>query len=272
MPRMGIRPSTAGTVVVFLVAAAGLSHAQDQQPRSARAYCLKVADDKAPEFESMVRDVGIPVEKGRVAAGRTKGFDLLRAVVPLGAAARCDYIALFHYGMLPEALPADGLDEDLKRAGLAPTTTAQQVLQKWSALTDLVSLEWWWFAERIGAAWPKGSYATINFWKIRPDGFEDFLAVERRYWKPLAEALLKSGKKESWDLVGIWAPFQSGYQGLTINTDHDWATMMQPWSVVEEAWKKEFPGLTFAQAEAQKQSVRTQSHTEIYKVVETTTN
>ena len=273
MPRMGIRPCAAGAVAVFLVAAAVSGHAQDQQPRSARAYCLKVADGREAEFESLVRDVAIPVEKGRAAAGRTKGFDLLRAVVPLGAAARCDYIALFHYGMLPEALPADGLDEDLKRAGLASTTTAQQVLQKWNALTDLVSLEWWWFAERVGPAWPRGSYATINFWKIRPNGFEDFLAVERRYWKPIAESMLKSGKKESWDLVGIWAPFQSeGYQGLTINTDHDWDAMMQPWSVVEEAWKKEFPGLTFAQAEAHKQSVRTQSHTEIYKVVETTTN
>ena len=39
----------------------------------------------------------------------------------------------------------------------------------------------------------------INFWKIRLNGFEDYLAVERHYWKPLAEALLKSGRKESWD-------------------------------------------------------------------------
>lgn len=269
MPRIGIGPF--GAVAVFLVAVAGSSRAQDQQPRTARAYCLKVADDKASEFESMVRDVGIPVEKGRAAGGRTKGFDLLRAVVPMGAAARCDYIALFHYGMLPEAVPADGLEEDLKRAGL--TTTAQQVLQNWNALTDLASLEWWWFAERIGPAWPKGSYATINFWKTRSDGFEDFLMVERRYWRPIAEALLRSGKKESWDLVWIWAPFRrDGYQGLTINTDHDWATMLQPWSAVEDAWQKEFPGLTFTQAEAHKQGVRTQSHTEVYKVIETTTH
>ena len=32
-------------------------------------------------------------------------------------------------------------DRELKRAGLA--TTAQQVLQRWMALSDLVSLEWW---------------------------------------------------------------------------------------------------------------------------------
>jgi len=55
----------------------------------------------------------IPVEQGRVTAGKAKGFDLLRAVVPLGSAARCDYIAVFHYGLLPEALPAEGLEEDL---------------------------------------------------------------------------------------------------------------------------------------------------------------
>lgn len=270
MSRSAIGRSGAGAVAVLLVAAAGSSHAQDQEVKTARAYCLKVADDKAAEFESLVRDVGIPVEKGRAAAGKTQGYDVLRAVVPAGAAARCDYLVLFRYGMLPEAVPADGLDEELKRAGLA--TTAQQVLQTWRALSDLVSLEWWWFAERVGPAWPKGSYATINFWKTQSDGFENFLAVERQYWKPIAEALLESGKKESWDLVWVWAPFRrDGYQGLTIDTDHDWATMVQGWSAVEEAWKKKFPGLTFAQAEAHKQSVRTPSHTEIYRVIETTT-
>jgi len=271
MPRGGIRQSAVGVFAVLVVVAAGSSHAQSQEPSSARAYCLKVAGEKAAEFESMVRDVGIPVEQGRVTAGKAKGFDLLRAVVPLGSAARCDYIAVFHYGLLPEALPAEGLEEDLRRAGLA--MTAQQVMQKWNALTELVSLEWWWFAERVGPAWPKGAYVRINFWKIRPNGFEDYLAVERHYWKPLAEALLKSGRKESWDLVGIWAPFRAdGYQGLTINIYHDWKTMMEPWSVVEEAWKKVFPGLPFSLAEAHKQSVRTDSHAEIFRLVVTTTN
>lgn len=92
MPRGGIRQSAVRVLAVLVVVAAGSSHAQSQEPSSARAYCLKVAGEKAAEFESMVRDVGLPVEQGRVTAGKAKGFDLLRAVVPLGSAARCDYL------------------------------------------------------------------------------------------------------------------------------------------------------------------------------------
>ena len=270
MPRSRIHSSTAGVFVVLVAVAGGPSYAQNQDPRSARAYCLKVAGEKEAEFESFVRDVAIPVEKGRVAAGETKGFDLLRAVVPLGSAARCDYITVFHYGLLPEALPAEDLDGGLKRAGLA--MTAQQVMQKWYALSDLVSLEWWWFAERVGPAWPKGSYVNINFFKIRPNGFQDYLAAERKYWKPIVEAYLASGRKVSWDLVGLWAPSRAdGYSGMTFDAFHDWQTMMASQSAFEETWAKVNPGVEFSLIEELKQSIRATSHNELYRLIETTT-
>jgi len=41
--------------------------------------------------------------------------------------------------------------------------------------------------------------------------------------------------------------------------------------VVEEAWRKVFPGLSFSLAEEHKQSVRTASHTETFRLIETTT-
>jgi hypothetical protein len=270
MPRNGSRLSAVGAFAVLVAGVGGSSSAQEQAPRSARAYCLKVASEKAVEFESFVGDVGIPLERSRVAAGESKGFDLLRAVVPLGAEARCDYVAVFHYGLLPEALPTDRMGEHMKRAGL--DQPVEQAMEKWDALTDLVSLEWWWFAERVGPAWPKGSYVNINYYKIRANGFDDYLAAERTYWKPMVEAYRAAGKKVSWDLVGLWAPFRAdGYQGMTFDVFHDWATMMESQSAFTETWPKVNPGLSFALVEELKQSVRVGTHSALFRVVQTTT-
>jgi hypothetical protein len=269
-----VRTFSVAVLALVAAVAGGPAFAQDQEPRSARAYCLKVASDKAAELEAFVADVGIPLERQRVAAGESKGFDLLRAVVPLGGEARCDYIAVFRYGLLPEALPTDRLGEYLKQAGVGQT--AQQSMQKWEALTDLVGLEWWWIAERVGSDWAKGSYVLLNYWKIAPDRFGDYLAVERAYWKPVAEADLAAGKKITWDLVGLWAPSRSdGYQGLTINAYHDWAELMKfqtDQASFDSTWSKVQPGLRFDLVERFKQGVRTASHNALFRVVHTTTN
>lgn len=271
MLKSGIRPFAVRALALLAALASGTSDVRGQETSSARAYCLKATEGRASELESLMRDVAIPVEKGRVAAGKTKGFDLLRAVVPAGSDARCDYLAVFRYATLPEAVPADGLGEDLKRAGLS--LTAQQILDKLNAVSRLVSLEWWWFAEHVGPAWPKGTYVNINFWKIRPDGFADYLAAERKYWKPMAEAYVAAGRKTSWDLVGLWAPFRAdGYQGMTFDAFHDWKAMMDAQSAFEETWKKLNPDLDFALVERLKQGIRTSTHNELYRLIETTTN
>lgn len=266
----GSRHLTAGVVAVVVTVAGAPGSAQDQEPRSARAYCLRVAADRAAEFETFVADVGIPLERRRMAAGESKGFDLLRAVVPLGADARCDYLAVFRYGLLPEALPTDRLGEYLKQAGVGQTE--QQATGRWNALTELVGLEWWWIAERVGADWPKGSYVNINYFKIRQDGFEDYLAVERAYWKPMVEAYVAAGRKVTWDLVGLWAPFRAdGYQGMTIDVSHDWATLVGGQPAFQQTWPKVQPALGFDLVEGFKQSVRTSSHSALFRVVHTTT-
>jgi hypothetical protein len=267
-------------VVACLVASCGTpSSAQEQEPHSARAYCLKVASKDTAEFESLVRDVGIPVEKSRVQAGETKGFDLLRAVVPLGSSARCDYISVFHYGLLPEAPPGEGLGEAMERAGV--DMSVEQVMAQWDALSDLVSLEWWWFNERVGPAWPEGSYVHINHYQLREGvAFGDYLSANRMYWRPIVERLLESGRKVSWDDVGIWRPFRAdGYQALTFDVFHDWETMMthQPfifgenWDGEGGIWSEVHPNVSLDQLTFHMSRIRKDLGHELFRVVETTT-
>jgi hypothetical protein len=257
-------------VACLVVTCSALASAQEQGPHSARVLCLKVSHADAAEFESLVREAGIPAEKQRIAAGESVGFDLLRAVVPVGSAARCDYLAIFHYGQLSEAEPGDNVADYLSRAGI----DAQPVMEKWSQLLEQVGSEWWWWAERVGPAWPKGSYVNITQWRTAANGFGHFVQVERSYFKPLAEAWREEGAKFSWDIVGLWAPSGEsvGYSGMTINVYYDWQTMMG-WlnEVFGRIWPKVFPGLDGTMIEDLKQSVRSQHATAIYRVVETTT-
>jgi hypothetical protein len=264
------RTHLAAVVACLVVSSGTPGSAQEQELHSARVLCLKVSPADAAEFESLVREAGIPAEKERIAAGESVGFDLLRAVVPAGSACRCDYLVIFHYGLLAEAEPGDNVADYLSRAGIDP----QPVMAKWSQQVEQVGSEWWWWVERVGPAWPKGSYVNIAQWRTKANGFGHFVELERSYFKPLAEAWREEGAKFSWDIVGLWQPGGEsvGYNGMTINVYHDWETM-RGWlqEVFGRIWPKVFPGLDGTMIEDLKQSVRSQHASAIYRVVETTT-
>ena len=258
--------------VTCLALGAGLAHGQEQEPHSARAYCLKVPSGQFAELEALVRDAGIPAEKQRIAAGESTGFDLLRGVVPLGSSARCDYIAVFHYGLLPEAEPGDTLLDHATKAGVE----GEAAMKRWSELTELVSVQWWWFAERVGPAWPRGSYIHVNHYQLNEDAtFQDYLASHRMYWKPIVERLLADGRKVSWDDVGIWRPFEAdSHQAVTLDVFHDWETMMTHQGYIFDdggIWSEVHPNTTLDQMVFHMSRIRKQLGDELFRVVATTT-
>lgn len=258
--------------VTVMTAGAALAPAQGQEPHSARAYCLKVPSGQFAELEAVVRDVGIPVEKERMAAGESTGFDLLRGVVPVGTSARCDYLAVFHYGLLPEAEPGDTILDLATRAGVQ----GEAAMKKWNELTELVSLQWWWFAERVGPPWPTGSYVHINHYQLNEEAtFQDYLAGNRMYWKPIVERLLADGKKVSWDDVGIWRPFRAdSYQMVTFDVFHDWETMMAHQGSIfgdDGIWSRVHPNTTPDQLGFHMSRIRKDLGNELFRVVATTT-
>ena len=233
----------------------------------------EVADDKSAEFESLVRDVGIPVEMGRAAAGKTQGYDVLRAVVPRGSGRPVRLPRpCSASGCSRRRFPPTGLDEDLKRAGLA--TTAQQVLQRWRALKrprqpGVVVVR--------RARRPRLAEGQLRDHQLLEDAVRWVRGLPRGRAAVLETHRRGAPRSRGRRSLGTWSGFGAlpkadGYQGLTINTDHDWATMVQRLAFPGRGQDQVFPGLTFAQAEAHKQSVRTQSHTEIFRLVVTTTN
>jgi len=264
------------TVVACLVVAWGtVSGAQEQAPHSVRTYCIKVAPESVAAYTSLARETLLPMMKSRVATGGDlKGFDVLRAVVPNGTSARCNFINVYHYGLLPEDVPSLSWGQDLARAGI--DMTVDELWSKLRKIGEVVGEEWWWYLERVGPAWPDGSYVTINHWQLK-DGvsWDDHAAFGRRVWKPIVEAMIADGRKVSWDDVGVWAPSRAdGYQTLTLDVFHDWETMTSqiPYLFGEGGvWKKVHPDMTPAQLTRHDALLRRTLFSNLYRVIATTT-
>jgi len=235
---------------------------------------VKVPVEKAADYEKLWQEIGMPIERGRVAAGEKKGTDVLRAVVPIGRSARCDYLIVNHYGLLPEELPIEGITEDARRVGL--DVTGEEVMAKLRALQEVVGLEWWWYLERVGPAWPQGSYIRINHWQLNEGvSWDDHRAFGQRIWKPIVEGMLAAGRKVSWDDVGVGAPYRAdGYQTLTLDVFHDWETMVttNPFLFGDDGlWSKVHPNMTPTELGRHDRLIRKNLATDVYRVAFTTT-
>jgi hypothetical protein len=55
--------------------------------------------------------------------------------------------------------------------------------------------------------------------KVADDNFDDWIAYEKKVWKPLAEALVKDGKQSGWSLnvQRMPAGSETPYQAVTVD-------------------------------------------------------
>jgi hypothetical protein len=257
--------------LALVVALAGVAPAWAQSPeewRSTREYCVKVLPGKARAYEAFLRDVTMPLNRSRVEAGEFETFAVERAVIPAGSSARCDYRLAYSYkGIPPEEATGEQLDAALKRAGLR--LTADQMTDQRSALIELVGVDFWGTIDSAGGEWAKGSYLTFNHYKVKDGQFDKYTPLEKT-WKPLVEARIKAGSKQSWLLVGLWMPQGDAvpYNTMTIDVFPSWAEVMKSAASFQDEWKVVHPDMPFQMVEDQKAKVRTVYKSELYRVVD----
>jgi hypothetical protein len=260
--------------VVLLVALAGAASAQSQSPedwRSTREYCVKVLPGKARAYEAFLRDVTVPLNRSRAEAAEFEAFAVERAVIPAGSSARCDYLLAYTYkGIPPEEATTEQLDAALKRAGLR--LTAEQMADQRSALVQLVGVHFWGTIDSAGGEWAKGSYLTFNHYNVKDGQFDEYIRLDKT-WKPLVEARIKNGSKQSWLLVGLWMPQGDAvpYNAMTIDVFPTWVEMMKAAASFMDEWKAVHPDLPFQVTEDQKAKVRSVYSRELFRVVDVVT-
>lgn len=247
--------------------------AQDQnQPFVVRDYCVKVAPEKAAQFEGFAHEFIMPMEKARADNGEMAWAMVVRAVVPAGKAAPCDYRFVFGYKGYPGDPDADeAANAAFKQAKL--NMTAAEMYAKLDSLGELVDVEYWLQQDGAGggSANGKGSYLRLN--RSKAGDIDEWRKLESTYWKPLVAEMVKEGGKTAWTAWTLWMPGggPSGdskpYNVLTVDQFPDWNSMAHG-VPLGELWTKAHPHeemTPFFDASAKAASLYDR---EIYKIVD----
>ena len=219
--------------------------AQDQrQLVTAKDYCVKVAPEKAAQYESFMHEFLMPMNQARADNGEIAWSLVARAVVPSGKSAPCDYRTVYGYNGYPgDPTPDFGvIDAALKRAKL--NMTAAQMLAKLTAMGELANVEYWVAEAQVGSGQGKGSYLILNHYKA--NNAAEWLRLETTYWQPLVAEHVKGGAKAAWSVWEMWIPGgappgdSSPYNVQTVDQFPDWNSLVHGLPV-GELWPKVHP-------------------------------
>jgi hypothetical protein len=255
---------------MFACAAVGaaLSVALSAKPPSGfhTVNCVKIKPDKMGEYRKWAADELHKYAQGRVDSGAVSTYYLLRAVMPAGSSAECDYVTVALYpGAPPAPLSTEELGAALKKAGL--NMSAQEYIDRRDSMSTLVSNSMFLNQFAVGEA-KKGYYMVVNYMKAT--NVDAWVAFEKNVWKPLAEQLVKDGMQSGWSVNVQMMPLGTDvpYQGVSVDVYPSWDAVFK--AVVDPAFtdrfKKVHPDMDLDKTFANMEKVRSQSWTRLFVI------
>jgi hypothetical protein len=222
-----------------------LSTAQNQPTGYHRVACIKVQSGKMANYRQFSADLSTKTMQAAANSRDIAGWYLLRSIAPTGEAAQCDYVSVTSYSALPPP-PAtrEQLALRLKQAGIQ--MTADEFIAKRDGLSRLVSQEIWRTIDRVGEP-QTGDYMLLNFGKI--SNMTEYLDIEQKVWKPMAEAWAKDGKQlRAWAVTVPVLPSGSDrpYQAVSLDVFPSWEAVFQPRGA-PEMFNRVHPGKDYTQ-------------------------
>ena len=247
---------------VALVAASAVSVVAQQAPSGYhRVACYKVKPEKVADYRKWVQQDVHKLQQSLIDSGTLSTWYLLRAVIPTGESAQCDYLSVI---MFPGAPPAPmGLTElgaALKKAGM--TTTAQDYVDRRNSLTELVSNNLFQNQVFVGSV-KKGDYFMVNYMKV--PNTTDWLAYEKKTWQPLAESMAKDGIKSGWSVNLQVLPSGSDlkFNAVTVDVYPSWDSIYKNFDFAGH-FKKAHPDLEIGTTMEEFAKLRTILSTDLY--------
>lgn len=226
--------------------------AQTSSPGYHTVACFKVKPDSAAAYRKFAADEVHKIAQGRVDSGEITAYYLLRAVFPQGESAECDYVGVAIFPSAPHILGKEELSAAIQKAGL--TITPEDYANHRNALATLVSVEV--FQNQVFVGGPKkGDYFQVNYMRLADADINDYIAYEKKVWKPLAEAYLKDGKRTGWSLnlrvmpAGADLPYQAVTVDIFPSLDAVFADDPQFYDRFKKAHPDMELGTTFEQYE-----------------------
>ena len=236
---------TRSTVVFALgILGCALSAPAQEQPAYRVDDCVKVRDGKGLEYAGYLRDVSTKLARVRLDAGIYSLFVIAQAVTPAGRSARCDYHIVFGYvGFPKEPRTPEQTEADMKTAGIA--MTREQMIAKRDELSYLVGVDIWRARDGVGAS-AKGAYARLNYYKIKSGMAGEWVDMESKGWKPLAEAVAKQTPGMAWSSATLAMPGGESlpYNAMTVDSFPSWEAMGKG-IPARAIWEKVHPDMDF---------------------------
>jgi hypothetical protein len=230
--------------------------------------CVKVLPGKNQEYRSFVADYALKANTHLVSTGRAASYTILRAVMPQGEEARCDYLLTTTYVGSPAPPFGSGEQEKILQAAGLKISWADY-LSKRSQLTKLVATELWRTQERTGTM-SKGDYMYLN--RMRVHNRPEYMKFEREVWRPLAEAMIQSGTLKAWSFHTLVLPGGTDVPITAVSADvfGKWEALFQP-TGTQDAWKKAHPNRDYNEAFQSLPKLRDLARRELYVVEERVT-
>ena len=228
--------------------------------------CIKVKPENNAEFRKWAAGDVHKFAQSRVDAGALSSWIILRSVAPAGQSATCDYVVVSMYpGIPPQPLGLEELDAALKKAGI--TATAQQYTDRRTSLSTLVSNNIFQNQDSVGTFKP-GDYFIVNYMKVPLENMDDYVAYEKKVWKPLAEAMAKDGTRSGWSLNVRVLPNGSDqpYQAVTVDVYPSWESVFKEDSQFVDRWRKVHPDMELGTTFQRYEKLRSLINSELYVV------
>jgi hypothetical protein len=252
---------------VALVAAFSATLPAQQAPTGYHTVaCLKVKPESNTEFRKWAAEDLHKYAQSRVDGGAISQWFILRSVLPSGQSAECDYLTVSMYpGIPPQPLGLEELGAALKKAGMS--MSAQQYVDRRNSLTTLVSNNMYQNQSYVGA-FKKGDYFVVNYMKVSGDNMDDYLAWEKKVWKPLAEAMAKDGVRTGWSLNTRVLPggSEQPFQAVTVDVFPTWESIYKDDPQFVERFHKVHPDMELGTTFERYEKLRTLTTSQLYVV------
>lgn len=228
---------------------------------------MKIEPGKAADYRRLEREVWMPIHRERVKMGLIKSWTLWGMRFPGGTAREYDTIAITTHDKFADA--ENSYPSEVFRK-VHPKMTDDERTLRTTAARMMVRTE---LAVLLDTTQPGSStqtprYAFIGYMKPEYGKVGQYVALERRYWKPLHQDRVARGILRSWSLYGVRFPGGTDrqYTHFTIQLLDNFQDLETQYP--EGIWEKVHPSIKQDEIDARTNAARKMVRTDVLTLLE----
>jgi hypothetical protein len=200
---------------------------------------MKPLPGKAADYVKMERELWKPIHQDMVNRGRITSWKLYIVSWPNGEDQEYDYVTMMEYASFAHmespyvAAEMEKVLGPAKYAELGSITTAARKLRRGDTLMLLAATDGWSAAQN--------RILSVHYLRSLPGKDGDLMSIQRDYYLPSNEELIKAGVATSWAATSLRYPAQLDYpyNHVSFNGYESLAQMEQP---APQAWRNKWSG------------------------------